>query len=105
MDIKRTDEQHFEKVIAERIAATAYIVEADSFAQHSLWEKWASEDYPRTWPALTWEQMNPGSLRAIGHVGDRPVCVCMTWARVGCLLVCFIDATSAMQEAKSSASA
>lgn len=85
-----------EQLMAERIAATQYLVEADDFAQSALWERYASKTYPRDWPTLSWEQLNPGTLRAIGKVGDLPVCVCLSWTRVGSLLVCFYEATSVM---------
>jgi hypothetical protein len=83
-------------LMAERIAATQYLVEADDFAQSALWERYASETYRRDWAAVSWEQLNPGTLRTIGHVGDLPVCVCLSWARIGSLLVCFYEATSVM---------
>lgn len=81
-----------------RLAQTLFIVEADSYAYHSLWADhaehslWTSFDVRenrRSHKARTWEQINPGWLIEVGKLGRMPCCISVSWARIDGHLVMF----------------
>ena len=76
-----------------------FLVEADDFAQHHLWLDWSDEAAKRGWgpdghPRVVWEQIMLGYGDTIGHVGDAPVCVTITFARLFGQVIVFYEATS-----------
>jgi hypothetical protein len=92
-DRSRTDVDDYE--FQERIEKTEYLVEADSYAQHHLWQEWSKEagkmgyKGPYEHPRYTWEQMNPGCGEQVGTLDDRPVMLSLFWNRIGGALICF----------------
>lgn len=64
-----------------RLAETLFIVEATSFEQFSLWEKYHDE--------YKWEQINGGWIVTVGTLDDRPCCISTFWARINGQLVMF----------------
>jgi hypothetical protein len=79
----------------ERIEKTGYLVEADSYAQHHLWQEWSKKAQrmgfvtPDERPHFTWEQMSPGCAEHVGNIDERPVMLSLFWNRIGGALICF----------------
>ena len=82
----------FYTLCAVRIAKTNHLVEADSFASHVLWERWALDaaPYGPAWDhRVPWIQLNPGRSIFVGTTDGMPVYVTLFWAEVDGGLVCF----------------
>lgn len=94
------EERHarYEDETQRRLAETEYLVEADSFAQQALWERWHDR------LGVPWEQRNPGWMPTIGFHGQgrakRPVVVNVFWNLVGGQLVGFWEITSQLADYK-----
>jgi hypothetical protein len=69
-----------------RFAETEFVVEATSYEQLCLWR-----ETHESWP---WEQDHRGIGLTIGHVGEFPVCLSLSWVRVGGRLILFWTAVS-----------
>lgn len=81
----------------EKVSQTRYLVEADSFAKLSLWERWAEDSRsPRPdWVTpLSWKQHNMGTTLQLGELDGRPVMLTLFWDTIGGVLVCFYDSGS-----------
>jgi hypothetical protein len=72
----------------ELLKQTVFIVEANSFEQHTLWQQHCNKENFRDWPKMTWEQMH-GWLVTVGKLDDRPVCISTSWVKVDGFLVMF----------------
>lgn len=95
-----------EDTAENRLKKTLFIVEATSFEQHALWRDHAKENNLNPSPGYakyTWEQVNPGWLVTVGHLGTakgkgenkkRPVCINVSWNRIDGHLVMFYDQCS-----------
>lgn len=70
----------------KRFSQTHYVVEANSFEQLSLWEK-----YHKT---HSWVEDNQGLLLTIGHFHNNPICISISWATVNNKLIMFFEPTS-----------
>lgn len=76
-----------------RIAQTKFLVEADSFSRHCLWQEWHER--------VQWIDQN-GILQTVANVeiihGDKikesPICISLLWGLIDGHLVCFWHATS-----------
>ena len=80
---------------------TKFVVEADSFAQLTLWREYAKDSTRKTdLNTLTWEQINPGSMRTIGFIKKKPVSIELTWARINGHIIMFYNACSQMVDHK-----
>jgi hypothetical protein len=92
----------------ERWKETKFVVEATSFEQFELWREHAlggllpgqADSLNARGRRVSWEQMNPGSLTTIGVLFDRPICVCVSWARVNGHIIAFYEATSELVDYK-----
>lgn len=86
-----------------RLKRTLFIVEATSFEQQMLWRDHSIESRHSQFPLaggarMKWEQINPGWLVTVGHLGTmkgkgkfkkRPVCISVSWSRIDGYLVMF----------------
>lgn len=59
-----------------RFDNTFFCVEANSFAQHTIWEKLHVD------LGVSWEQENPGIIATVGHIKDLPINVSIVWNRI-----------------------
>lgn len=88
---------HYEETTLEqRLTKTVFAVEATSTEQFFLWRENAHEspDRPKGYVPVFWQQVNPGYMETIGHIGKRPVCVCCQWVILDGQWVMFYDCTS-----------
>jgi hypothetical protein len=72
-----------EDTAENRLKNTLFIVEATSYEQHDLWDKWADKQNKN------WEQVNPGWLVQVGKLGKRPCCINTSWVKINGQLVMF----------------
>lgn len=83
-----------------RLKKTFFVVEATSFEQSILWEKYSEEaakfDISRVTgnllcagTRLSWKQVNPGWLVTVGHIKKRPCCISTSWCNINGKLVMF----------------
>lgn len=79
-----------------RLAKTLFIVEATSFEQYCLWEKYASTSSIYN---LTWAQMD-GWLVTVGKLHGRSICISTRWVKIEKRLVMFWEATSQLVDHK-----
>ena len=70
-----------------RYEHTDYVV--DDVDYHGLWEK-----YHYNYGIAPWEQDSMGSMRTIGYIDDRPICVTVYWYIVGDFRVAVVEGTS-----------
>lgn len=73
-----------------RFNDTVFLVEANSFETHKLWEEIHDKQ------GIPWQQ-DSGVLLTIGCIDndeEKPVCVSFMWNRIDGQLVCFYEATS-----------
>lgn len=68
------------------IAATEYLVEADSFARLALWGQ--------NHKSLRWESPSIGVARHLGTLDDMPVVVHLCWGILAGHTVCFWELVS-----------
>lgn len=76
----------------DRFAMTMFVVEATHCEGFLLWRMHGGE--------VIWVQDRDGLLLTIGHIGDRPVCVCFQWATINGKLVMFYEAVSEIVDHK-----
>ena len=87
--VKRMKQEHdFRDFQTKMQEDTEYLVEADSFAQQALWERW-HDRY-----GVPWEQVGRGWGGTVGHIDKRPVAVMVFFAHIGGKLVGFWECTS-----------
>lgn len=86
-----------------RLAATFFVVEADSFAQHTFWAQhaedslhppWDKRKNCRAYEPLEWEQVSSGWDVYVGEIAKRDIYISVNWARIEGQLVCFWYPTS-----------
>lgn len=85
------------------MAETSYAVEATHFEQHMLWVQFAADSMDRpTWVKKphVWKQLNPGSIREIGRLDGRPVCVELSWADIDAATVLFYNLCSRVTDSE-----
>lgn len=70
---------------------TEWLIEANSFEQLVLWQRWSAENKATN---LIWEQDSRGSIQTIGKLDKRPVAVCIFWYQIEGIIVGFYEATS-----------
>jgi len=87
----------------EKLAATDFFVEADSFSISALWSKYfydpkqGKTKFPSSGEMLHWEQDGSGFARCVGFIGhgkSKPVMVTFSWYLIGTKYVCFYNASS-----------
>ena|SRR5581483_3409967 len=85
-----------------RFKDTEYVVEADSYAMQSLWERWSTEALHKhkDFNFINWRQDSMGSCVHIGDLDKRPVVVTFFWAKLNGHLVVFWEATSEVVDYK-----
>ncbi len=89
----------FDKSHSDYFGNVDYIVEADSYAQHSLWRNHATASKEFGSPCLDgpfvdWIQENVGYLLQIGKVDDRPIAISVNYARINNKRIMFYYASS-----------
>lgn len=82
-----------------RLAATAYVVNATSDEQHSLWREWSKNAAASGWGSarnerVDWQQNPHGWLTRVGELAGFPVNIEVRWATIGGVLVLFWDGIS-----------
>lgn len=80
-----------------RLTKTLFIVEANRFEQHMLWEKYANNTMSRG--HLIWKQMD-GWLVTVGKLYGRSICIDVFWYKIEGQLVMFWHPTSALVDHK-----
>jgi hypothetical protein len=60
---------------ADEYASVEYVVEANTFERHKLWEEWA-------WGDVQWKDGTSGSLITVGYMGDSPVVISILVANI-----------------------
>lgn len=73
----------------DKFKDVVFAIEATSFEQLSLWQLNEKSKYIKSW-----EQRFQGWTIVIGHVGNMPVAVCLTYAKLNGHKVVFYEATS-----------
>ena len=87
--------QEFRRLnMEQRLKATLCSVEATSFEEHSLWDKWSNQSKNSYSSAVAWEQLSDGWLPTVGRINDKPVCISLSWNFIDGQPVLFWDATS-----------
>jgi hypothetical protein len=79
-------------LVRRKLMSAAAVVEADSFAQQMLWERWNER--------IEWESESLGHGLHIGKVDDRPVYVSFSYAKIKGETVVFWYATSQVVDYK-----
>jgi hypothetical protein len=74
---------------SDAIVPCDFAVEATDYERLCLWREWHDEQR-----RVTWQEESRGLLVTVGHVGDRPVCVCLCWATIDGRRVVFYHASS-----------
>ncbi len=74
--------------LEEALAGTEYIVEANSFEKHTLWDEYNTTN--------NWEQHLSGWLPKVGVTDERPVCISVLWATINGKFVLFWHPTSSL---------
>lgn len=64
-----------------------FAVEANSYEKLTIWQTFHEK-------AKSWESISRGSMRTIGEIDKRPVCVCLFWDVINGKKVLFYEATS-----------
>jgi uncharacterized protein YbdZ (MbtH family) len=82
-----------------RLAASAYVVNATSDEQHSLWREWSKDAIASGWGSarnerVDWEQDSSGWMRVVGELAGFPINIDLSWAIVDGVLVLFWDGIS-----------
>jgi hypothetical protein len=75
-----------------RFKNTGFVVEANSFEEHTLWREYHKSE--------VWEQETAGLMIEVGKVNELPVCISCTWSIINGMRVLFWDATSRMVDHK-----
>lgn len=75
----------------EKMAATEYLVEADSYSLHSLWKEY-SDEY--TGANYKWQQDCAGMWEIIGHLDKMPVTVSVSWYLIEGIRIAFYEGVS-----------
>ncbi|MFA6199260.1 MAG: hypothetical protein WC679_02475 [Bacteroidales bacterium] len=65
---------------------TMFAVEANSFEEHCLWDKYNSK--------LKWGEFTSGTMKTFYSESGRPICVSLCWAYINDFLVLFYFPTS-----------
>jgi hypothetical protein len=77
----------------DRLKDTFFVVEATSYEQFCLWEKYSLESRQSSFIAhenrMKWEQISPGWLVTVGKLDGRPCCISTQWNRISGKLVLF----------------
>jgi len=92
-----------DKELDERMSRVKFFIEADSFAQHELWAKWAKQaikfrdKYPDH-ELLDWEQDYSGFSLTVDHIKYKrenlPIVVACSFATLNGQYVCFYEGVS-----------
>lgn len=75
--------------VVEYLKGVIGVVDANSFENMSLWQQNQIRDNQRTW-----EESRSGYLVTVGQMGDRPVCLSISYATIDGHKILFIDACS-----------
>lgn len=83
----------FDKRIEERIKATTILIEATSFEKQNLWSDWY---YTPKYNGikLPWGEHQDGIWQKIGEIDNRPICISISWDKIGNQTVGFYEGTS-----------
>lgn len=76
-----------DREMTEFLSGVVGAIEATSFEQHCLWEKYT--EY-----GVSWDQINPGLLERVGELADMPVCISLFKVKIGGETILFYHATS-----------
>lgn len=76
--------------LEETLPKVQYIIEATSFEQHCLWEKYHDR--------VEWKQHLSGHGKIIGRVDDRPIFMSFLYASIDGVLVLFWTLTSELAD-------
>lgn len=86
--IDERDERLFEDVV--------FLVEANSYEQHSLWADFHYEPH-KNHPHITdWQEISLGHMICIGEIKKRPICVTIHYAIINGKKIGFYDGVSAL---------
>lgn len=81
----------------KKLKETKFVVEATSFEQQVLWERYSAESMYKTKHSVyNWEQINSGYMITVGHVNKWPVNISCNWAKINGVLVMFYCDVSRM---------
>ncbi len=92
-----------------QLKETEFVVEADTFAQHTLWEKWSAQSLIKhIWKdgsdshfnTIKWEQLSPGYIETIGYIKKRPISIEIYWAKLNGHLIMFYNCCSLLADYK-----
>lgn len=101
--------RHLPNSTEARLAASLFLVEANSFEYHALW---ADHSHESLWPPydqrlvkraydpVHWEQVCDGKMEMVGKLGNREVWVSFRWAWLDGQLIAFWEATSQLVDHK-----
>lgn len=76
----------------EFLSKTQFLVEATDCERSFLRQKFS--DNSSRINLYSWEQITPGRTEVVGHLDNRPVCLCMIWSKINDVLVMFYDCVS-----------
>lgn len=95
------------KDLDPRFAKTVYSVEADSYAQHMLWQEFSKEafdinlsSYKDKITPIIWKQDNPGRIYTVGYIKKRPINISCFWNILNSQYVLFWEACSQLVDYK-----
>jgi len=82
--------------IDPRFKDTEFVVEADSYAMQSLWERHSTQAmFPNPkFNTIRWEQDSMGLSYTIGKLDNRPIAVSFFWSKLNSHLILFYHPTS-----------
>lgn len=76
-----------DKEMTDFLEGVTGAIEASSFEQHCLWEKYT--EY-----GVEWKQHNPGLLERVGMLADMPICISLSNVTIGDEKILLYHATS-----------
>jgi len=85
-----------DKETQEKLDATEFIIEANSFEQLMLW----NENEARPDNKYEWVENPLGQMLTLGTLDNRPVCIAIQWAIINGMRMMFWDSTSQVVDHK-----
>ena len=76
------------------LSCAEFVVEASSYEQQALWEKYALQAGSDSNTRVDWQDQTRGWLVQVGKLDNRPICIHVRGAMLNGLAVLFYGATS-----------